>query len=188
MCKDAANWSDQLPLILLGLRSVLKKDINASAAELTYGTNLRLPSEIFSPSKEVPRSEFVVTIKEAMNDIWPAESKPHGKTPPFIHGALQTSTHAYVRRDAVKLSLQTPYEGPYEIATKRPKYFTILVRGTRKNISIDRLKPAFFLPEEDARPVNQKPTSKTTVKRAATSDAGTKTAADPKTTRSGRKY
>lgn len=36
-----------LPLILLSIRSSTKTDSNCSAAELVYGTSLRLPSEFF---------------------------------------------------------------------------------------------------------------------------------------------
>ncbi len=41
---------DTLPLILLGIRTVLKEDISATTAEMVYGTTLRLPGEFFSPS------------------------------------------------------------------------------------------------------------------------------------------
>ncbi len=37
------RWTDALPLILLGIRTTLKEDISCTAAELVYGTNLRLP-------------------------------------------------------------------------------------------------------------------------------------------------
>lgn len=36
--KLSIDWSDELPLVLLGLRSAVKADINASPAELVYGT------------------------------------------------------------------------------------------------------------------------------------------------------
>ena len=44
------NWMDTLPLVLLGIRTALKVDISSSAAEMVYGTTLRLPGEFFSPS------------------------------------------------------------------------------------------------------------------------------------------
>ncbi|KAK2577094.1 hypothetical protein KPH14_001013 [Odynerus spinipes] len=43
MCHDDRNWVEALPIVLLGLRTSIKDDIKASAAELTYGTTLRLP-------------------------------------------------------------------------------------------------------------------------------------------------
>ncbi|KAI8116739.1 Retrovirus-related Pol polyprotein from transposon 297 [Lucilia cuprina] len=43
---------DTLPLILLGLRSVVKEDIEASAAEMVYGQCLRLHENYFSQNKK----------------------------------------------------------------------------------------------------------------------------------------
>ena len=43
-------WMDTLPLILLGIRTALKEDLNSTAAEMVYGTTLRLPGEFFTPS------------------------------------------------------------------------------------------------------------------------------------------
>ena len=39
------SWTTTLPLILLGIRTVLKQDLNSTAAEVVYGTTLRLPGE-----------------------------------------------------------------------------------------------------------------------------------------------
>ena len=41
-------WMDSLPLILLGNQTSLKPDINSTAAEMVYGTNIRLPGKFFS--------------------------------------------------------------------------------------------------------------------------------------------
>ncbi|XP_055929760.1 uncharacterized protein LOC129960375 [Argiope bruennichi] len=40
------KWTEILPIVLLGLRSALKEDINAPCAQLVYGTTLRLPSDL----------------------------------------------------------------------------------------------------------------------------------------------
>ena len=42
-------WMDSLPLILLGIRTALKEDLNSTTAEMVYGTTLRLPGEFFDP-------------------------------------------------------------------------------------------------------------------------------------------
>nr|VZI26724.1 unnamed protein product [Spirometra erinaceieuropaei] len=41
--EDPGNWSDNLPLALLGIRAALKSDLECSAAELVFGPTLRLP-------------------------------------------------------------------------------------------------------------------------------------------------
>nr|XP_054924960.1 protein NYNRIN-like [Dermacentor andersoni] len=47
---EERNWTEALPLILLGIRTAVKTDIGCSAAELVYGTTLRLPGEFFTGS------------------------------------------------------------------------------------------------------------------------------------------
>jgi len=42
------NWTEVLPMILLGLRASYKEDIQTSTAELVYGTTLKLPGEYFT--------------------------------------------------------------------------------------------------------------------------------------------
>ena len=44
-------WMDALPLVLLGIRTALEEDISSMAAEMVYGTTLRLPGEFFTPSQ-----------------------------------------------------------------------------------------------------------------------------------------
>ena len=45
-----ALWTESLPLVLLGICTALKGDLQCTAAELVYGMSLRLPGEFFSPS------------------------------------------------------------------------------------------------------------------------------------------
>ncbi|GFU69011.1 transposon Tf2-6 polyprotein [Trichonephila clavipes] len=35
---ENSKWSEIIPIVLLGMRSAVKKDINAACAELVYGT------------------------------------------------------------------------------------------------------------------------------------------------------
>ncbi|BHF68877.1 hypothetical protein SprV_0301191800 [Sparganum proliferum] len=47
---DPASWPDNLPLEILGIRSVLKSDLDSSTVELVFGTTLRLPGEMVTPT------------------------------------------------------------------------------------------------------------------------------------------
>ena len=44
---DPSSWFEYLPLILLGIHTSIKEDLQASAAEMVYGTTLWLPGEFF---------------------------------------------------------------------------------------------------------------------------------------------
>ncbi|XP_028982407.1 uncharacterized protein LOC114841553 [Diachasma alloeum] len=111
-------WFDALPLILLGLRSAWKNELQTTPAELTYG-----------------------------------EPAPHGTRSTFICTDLSTCTHVFVRDDHVRMTYRPPYIGPFCVISRHDKYFVIWFKsgglGNCKNtpISIDRLKPAYILPE-----------------------------------------
>jgi hypothetical protein len=50
MCHAYQHWTEALPLVLLGIRTAFKEDLQASAAELVYGEPLRIPGELLTPS------------------------------------------------------------------------------------------------------------------------------------------
>ena len=175
LCHDADHWSEHLPIILLGLRTVYKEDIKASPAELVYGTTLRIPSEFFvDVSQSTNEAEFVTKLRRAMRDLRPQETARHGNRSVFMHQDLQTCRNVFVRNDSIRPSLSLPYEGPFEVMNRTDKFFKLNIRGRTTNVSIDRLKPAYAL-EEQQTPI--------ITKHAATTPTITPSA---KVTRSGR--
>lgn len=49
--QNSNNWLDELPLILLGLRTAIKADLGCSPAELVYGKTLKVPGDFFVESE-----------------------------------------------------------------------------------------------------------------------------------------
>lgn len=144
LCHSTEKWVQHLPTILLGLRSVYKEDLGASPAELVYGTTLRIPGEFFTENKSnKTESETVIELRNAMEKLRPTKTAWHGRQKIFIPNEMQTTTHVFVRNDSVRRSLSHPYDGPFEVIERSPKYFKIRMRQRGVNISIDRLKPAF---------------------------------------------
>ncbi|XP_035216735.1 uncharacterized protein LOC118190161 [Stegodyphus dumicola] len=142
-CRNDTRWTTSLPLVLLGLRSYFKQDLAGTSAELVYGTPLQLPSEFFQPSSApVDPASFVQTFRE--KKLSPTSTSCHNKSAPFVHNALNTCTHVFVRNDAVKPPLTPPYDGTFKVCARNNKHFTVLVRDKETVLSIDRLKPAFF--------------------------------------------
>lgn len=157
-CHATENWSEILPTVLLGLRTCYREDFKCSVAELVYGTSLRIPGDFFADSPpEVNQSNFVQQLKAFMTKLRPIPATNHASEwNIFVHPALNTCTHVFVRCDGVRKPLQPPYTGPHEIINRiSEKLFSVSVNGKTTNIAIDRLKPAFMpkeeLPQEVAR-------------------------------------
>ncbi|KAJ8713199.1 hypothetical protein PYW07_013569 [Mythimna separata] len=149
---DTSTWVSELPTVLLGLRAALRTDTGVSAAELTYGYNLRLPGDFFaSTSTSTPTMDY--TYVEKLRDVIRvnkpqaiAEHHSNNKRV-FVHEDLLKCSHVFIRTDAVKKPLQAQYEGPYRVISRTEKVYTIQLPNRQANISIDRLKPAYVIAE-----------------------------------------
>lgn len=53
MYQNRIDWPSKLPIILLGLQSAFKPDIQTTAVQLVYVTTLRLPEQFLHIDKEV---------------------------------------------------------------------------------------------------------------------------------------
>lgn len=142
-CYLTERWVPKLPSVLLGLRNCIIDDIGASPSQLVYGQSLRIPGQFFDPPNEVTEHEFVELLMHTMQELKPTQTPKHGQRTFFVHPALPEAQFVFVRHDAVKKPLQPPYDGPYKVLQRNDKVYTLLVRGKKQHISIDRLKPAF---------------------------------------------
>jgi len=60
MCHADEKWTEALPLVLLGICTTYKEDLQSSAAELVYGEPLRVPGELMVPAApKVEASAFI---------------------------------------------------------------------------------------------------------------------------------
>ncbi len=70
---DPTNWTECLPLVLLGIRSALKKDLGCTPAELVYGSTLRLPggflNSVASTELLADPADYVNTLRCAMHRL-----------------------------------------------------------------------------------------------------------------------
>lgn len=143
---NTMHWSDELPIILLGIRATVKEDLNCSPAELVYGQTLKVPGEFFvdTPlSDPVDPSNFVDRLRKQMRSIKPVEPSVNREVQEYIPKALSTCTHVFVRIDRVKPSLHPRYDGPFEVVKRLRKGYILNINGKNDTVSIDRLKPAF---------------------------------------------
>ncbi|BHF81044.1 hypothetical protein SprV_0702417300 [Sparganum proliferum] len=142
--EDPENWSDNVTVALLGIRAALKLDLDCSAAELVFGTTLRLPGEMVTPTsrgaEETPEN-FVHPLRQFMRSLSPVPPRPPS-TEPYVEKGLANCTHVFVRCDRVRKPLESPYEGPFRVLARNSKTFRIL-RGDKEDVVIiDRVKAA----------------------------------------------
>nr|VZH96017.1 unnamed protein product [Spirometra erinaceieuropaei] len=126
---NPSHWSEHLPLVMLGIRTALKPELECSAAELVYGTTLRIPGDFFGHSQssgDLDPSDYVQRLRQAMTHL--------RATPP------RPSTNS------VRRPLQQPYDGPFRVLSRKDKHFTIDRGGRTDVVSIDRLKAAYTEP------------------------------------------
>ena len=143
------DWFDQLPMVLLGIRSSWRVDPDCSPAELVYGTTLRIPGEFLQPcdtSTTTPDITFLRNLQQTMHSIQPPAPQFHGNQTSYVPSTLATAKYVYVRKDSHKHPLQRPYDGPFRVVSKSDKYFTLEIKGRPETVSIDRLKTAYVTP------------------------------------------
>ncbi|GFT20353.1 transposon Tf2-6 polyprotein [Nephila pilipes] len=129
--QENSKWSEIIPIVLLGMRSAVKKDINATCAELVYGTTLRLSSDLFSTDKFTTtcKQTYVSFLREKMRSLQPIPTSAHTKSSMFVPTDLKSCSHVFLRVDSVQPPLSQNYTGPHEVVQRIDKVFTILING-----------------------------------------------------------
>ncbi|XP_043500950.1 uncharacterized protein LOC122523340 [Polistes fuscatus] len=128
------------------LRTSFKEDLRATAAELVYGTTLRLPGEYFLSDEPANDPQiFLEPFRERIRRVRSAPAAHHSKARAFAHRTLHFCTHVFVRVGGSLGPLCQPYEGPFEVLERiSDTVFRVNVNGKPSTISTERLKPAFF--------------------------------------------
>lgn len=133
------DWVAQLPWTMLGLRAAVKSDLDASPADLVFRHSPALPGE------------FVRRGVVQLPDPFVVRGPFHHAAPPTTDlTRLRGATYVYLRVDAHRSPLERPYQGPFRVLQRRDKTFEVLIRGVPRNVSVDRLKPAFVPLPQDA--------------------------------------
>lgn len=140
----AADWSDYLPAILLGLRAAPRDESGNSCAELVFGQGLRLPGEMFQTTQTaLDTTDFVRQLRKTLQEIKPEKIQEQRNKKFFVRPDLATCKRVYVRVDRVKASLEAPYQGPYEVVRRSKHFYELDIDGKRDTVSLARLKPAY---------------------------------------------
>jgi hypothetical protein len=148
MCHADETWTEALPLVLLGIRTAYKEDLQSSSAELVYGEPLRIPGELLvAGTPKVEASILIQQLRRHMEQLRPVPATRHSSQATFVHKDLRDSTHVFLRQDTIRRALQPPYTGPHKVVDRTDKIFKIVVRGRQVTVSADRVKPAYTVDE-----------------------------------------
>ncbi|BHF77687.1 hypothetical protein SprV_0602079600 [Sparganum proliferum] len=141
---DPENWTDHLPLVLLGIRSALKPDLDCSAAELVFGATVRLPGEMISPTQrgavEDP-TNLLHSLRQFMRTLSPVPPRSSASLSYFEKDSA-TYSHVYLRCDRVRRHLEPPFEDPFRVLSRGTKTFRIQRDNREEVVSVDRPKAA----------------------------------------------
>ena len=101
MAANKDRWTEVLPVVLLGLRSSLKKDLHATPAQLVYGTDLRLPGEFFDPLPDATFDpvSYADRLRDTISRVVPVPTSNHARSKLFVPTRLDDCSHVYVRVD-----------------------------------------------------------------------------------------
>lgn len=158
MCHKDKNWVRVLSTVLLGLRSHVRSDTNASPAEFIFGTTLRLPGEFFLSDDFSPDPNiFLEEFREFMRQVRPVPIIHKSKNRSFYFKDLNSCSHVFYK-NMTKKALERPYTGPHKVVERiSDLVFKININGNHKNVSINLLKPAYYVSEDDNTSSNSQP-------------------------------
>ncbi|GFV16802.1 transposon Ty3-G Gag-Pol polyprotein [Trichonephila clavipes] len=155
------SWLGSLPMVLLGIRSSFKQDLEASYAELVYGTTLKLPGEFFvNTPATTSTTSFLQSLRQHVRSFRPVSVKHHGSNPVFISKDLLQASHVFLRIDRVRKALEPPYAGPFKVLSRTDKVFKLEINGKAVSVSIDILKAAHSFSDCESTSSSPIPTSK----------------------------
>nr|XP_027238305.1 uncharacterized protein LOC113829345 [Penaeus vannamei] len=115
------RWVDQLPHVLLNIRTSFKEDLQCTAAEMVYGTTLALPADFIVTAGNFEPGTFGKQLCERMTRVRSRPTRPTRQQDIYMPPGLQDCSHVFVRKHP-RPPLCPPYEGPFPVirrATRR---------------------------------------------------------------------
>jgi cleavage and polyadenylation specificity factor subunit 1 len=184
ICHADQKWTDALPLVLIGIRTLFKADLQASVSEFGYGDPLRITGELLTPTADPLDPVYLTTeLRYHMACLRPVPAARHASPTTFVHSDIEKCLQVFLRQDTTRWALEPPYCGTYQFLSRREKTLELLVRGSPVTVSADRVKPSYMLSGTDRRNNSFHPPVDAT---PIVAPSATPTLPATRTTRSGR--
>ena len=92
------NWVDELPWVLLGIRTAPKDELQSSTAELVYGAPLCVPGDfICGKSSARPNELFLPWLRNRVEKFTPTPMSRHKVEQSHVPTELFKCTYVFVR-------------------------------------------------------------------------------------------
>ena len=124
---------------------------------MVYGAPLTVPGDFVPDGPQVPVQDHLRQLREKVENLRPVPTIAHGTAKTNVPDRLLKAKFVFIRTDARKTPLQTPFTGPYAVIDRNDKFFTLQMGNKQDTVSIDRLKEAFVQDDGFPVPVAQPP-------------------------------
>lgn len=103
MSKGRTVWSNVLPVVLLGLRTTYRDELEATVSELVYGSTEQVSGQFLEHCENfVPQSDFVKGLRTHFKELRPVTATRHSTDKVFVSKKLRDCTHVFLRTDALR--------------------------------------------------------------------------------------
>ena len=106
------SWTQELPWVLLGIRTAPKEDLGCSSAEMVYGAPLTVPGDFIPNHSISDNNPRLQRLRDQVRSLVPVPTSQHGAVPTSVPRDLQQAKFVFIRRDAHRRHSSVPMKAP----------------------------------------------------------------------------
>lgn len=144
-------WEQLIPFITLFWNNSLSSNAEYTPHQLVYFSSAQLPLFMFeSSNSNVVNNNNQRDIMQFVSSLSPQPTTHNSAyQTPYINPELKNAKYVYIKNCARNSKMDTVFNGPFKVKEKFDNYFEVYDDNRSvKKISIDRIKPAYFLNEK----------------------------------------
>ena len=144
---DRSLWARYLPYFLLQMNNLTSDRNCFTAHQRLFGQPASLPGYLVFTPEQLPEiaSDEQTQVFQTLMKFHKREARPLKDGRTYIHADLQKCERVYIKNEVRSGANKCAWTGPFLVIEKKEKFFKIDVGNALKNVSIDRIKPAYPL-------------------------------------------